>query len=63
MDCFRGSKNSNVEKPICNCCNKPFDYNKTIDIKNKDSVRKIEFLYEDPEIQLRKVVECMKVSL
>jgi hypothetical protein len=62
-ECFRDAKSYNVEKATCYSCSKQIDYHRAIDITNKESVKKIEFIYEDPEIQLKKVIECMKVSI
>jgi hypothetical protein len=62
-ECFRDAKSYNVEKSKCYSCSKQIDYNRAIDITNKESVKKIEFIYEDPENQLKKVIECMKVYI
>ena len=44
-------------------CSKPVDYSKTIDINNKESVKKVEFIYDDPDVQLKKIIEIIKVRI
>lgn len=47
---------------MCYGCGKSIDFSKVIDITNKESLKKIEFIYEEPEIQLKKIVDCIKVT-
>jgi len=62
-DCYKTSKSYiNIEKVTCISCSKPIDYTKTIDLNNKESVKKVEFIYDDPDVQLRKIIEIIKVS-
>lgn len=61
IECYKSSKSYNIEKTTCFSCSKPVDYKRAIDVTNKDSVKRIEFLYEDPETLLKKVIECIKV--
>jgi hypothetical protein len=46
----------------CLCCNKRVDFNKSLDIKNKEHLKKVEFIFEDPEVILKKALEVIKVS-
>jgi hypothetical protein len=60
-ECFKDSKSYiNIEKVTCFGCSKSIDFTKTIDITNKDSVKKVEFIYDDPEVQLKKIIEVIK---
>ena len=47
---------------MCYGCGKSIDFSKVIDITNKESLKKIEFIYDEPEIQLKKIVDCIKVK-
>jgi hypothetical protein len=62
-DCFKASKSYINEKVVCMACSKPVDYSKTIDINNKESVKKVEFIYDDPDVQLKKIIEIIKVRI
>ncbi len=60
-ECFKDSKSYiNIEKVTCFGCSKSIDFSKTIDITNKDSLKKVEFIYDDPEVQLKKIIEVIK---
>lgn len=61
VECFKDCKCYNVEKPTCLSCKKGCDFSKAIDLSNRESIKRIEFIYDDPEILLKKVLECIKV--
>jgi len=48
---------------MCFGCGKSIDFSKVIDLTNKESLKKIEFIYDEPEIQLKKIVDCIKVLI
>jgi hypothetical protein len=61
-DCYKNSKSYiNIEKAICFSCNKPIDFNKSIDISNKESLKRIAFIYDEPELHLKKIIDSIKV--
>ena len=61
IECFNNSKSYNVEKTNCFSCSKEIEFKRAIDVKNKESVRRVEFIYADPEIHLKKILDCIKV--
>lgn len=62
-DCFRNSKSYiNIEKASCMVCSKPVDFSRAIEVNNKESVKKIEFIFDEPEVHLKKVIDCLKVK-
>lgn len=61
-ECFKDCKSYiTCQSTTCVSCTKPIDFKKTVDINNKESLQKIEFIYDDPEVQLKKIIEIIKV--
>ena len=41
-------------------CNKVIDFQKTLDLRAKENIKKINFIFNEPETQLKKVIETFK---
>ena len=46
--------------PFCPRCKKPIDFNKSLDLRQKENLRKISFIFDEPETHLKKVIESIK---
>lgn len=45
---------------ICPNCKKPIDFKKSVDLKSKDNFKKISYVFEEPENNLKKIIEAIK---
>lgn len=45
---------------MCKLCNKVIDFQKTLDLRAKENIKKINFIFNEPETQLKKVIETFK---
>lgn len=46
--------------PFCPRCKKQIDFNKSLDLRQKENLRKISFIFDEPETHLKKVIESIK---
>jgi hypothetical protein len=62
-ECFKDCKSYNVERSSCFSCQKNTDFNRAIDLNDKESIKRIEFIYDDPDLLMRRVLDSIKVNI